>query len=387
MKILFISQYLSGGGLERMVHMLAENLHSKHGCSVFLYAFDGTPSLEIKQNLAAKSITAIHELKSKGFSFKTAWSLARLLRKEKIDVIHTHESAPLIYAVLAKVLSFKRTPIVHTQHSFVHLKTKPYIKHYDRFFQRMAAFVSVVSNLVKDEYVKLGVAPSTLTVIENGVEFPSSPLPHDEKISRRSQVIKSLGPAGDKHAGDVWLLSLARIHNRKGQEHLIKVWNKLSEETRLKCVLLFVGPTTDEKEFEKLQQMKTSSQNSERIIFAGSTTNPGLWIQLSDIFLSGSEYEGLPLAPLEAAGAGLPSILSDIPGHESLNLAYKFSFNDPKTGAQCIQNVITDLTSNPEFFITKNWEKASEVRNKFSVDRMGESYYSVYKSVQRGNKR
>ena len=38
----------------------------------------------------------------------------------------------------------------------------------------------------------------------------------------------------------------------------------------------------------------------------------------SDVFLSASHHEGIPIAILEAAAQGIPCVLTDIPGHKTL---------------------------------------------------------------------
>lgn len=56
---------------------------------------------------------------------------------------------------------------------------------------------------------------------------------------------------------------------------------------------------------------------AEHVGFAGNQPQPLAWYRSADLFVSASLFEGLPNAVLEAAAAGLPLVLSDIPMHRS----------------------------------------------------------------------
>src|SRR5439155_12143322 len=84
--------------------------------------------------------------------------------------------------------------------------------------------------------------------------------------------------------------------------------------------------------------------DNQRIVVVGPSERPQDWIQCSDLFISGSLSEGMPLAPLEAAGHGLPTILSDIKGHRFLeSWAYYFNPHKPEEGAIKIAEVLEAL--------------------------------------------
>jgi glycosyltransferase involved in cell wall biosynthesis len=68
---------------------------------------------------------------------------------------------------------------------------------------------------------------------------------------------------------------------------------------------------------ELWEQARTSAQMS-RIVFTGWLPDPAAAYSASDIFVSTSLWEGLPITVLEAAAAGLPIILSEVPGHRDL---------------------------------------------------------------------
>jgi len=115
-----------------------------------------------------------------------------------------------------------------------------------------------------------------------------------------------------------WMLCLARLHAGKGQDLVLDIWRALSKEARAELSLFFVGQETQAGYREYLDQKILDLPDRERLFIAGPSEHPQDWIQASDLFISGSLLEGMPLAPLEAAGSGLPTILSDIEGHREL---------------------------------------------------------------------
>lgn len=54
------------------------------------------------------------------------------------------------------------------------------------------------------------------------------------------------------------------------------------------------------------------------VVFHGFVDNVVPWLQASDLFVSASASEGMPLAVLEALSCGLPALLSDIPPHREI---------------------------------------------------------------------
>lgn len=54
------------------------------------------------------------------------------------------------------------------------------------------------------------------------------------------------------------------------------------------------------------------------VVFHGFVDDVVPWLQASDLFVSASASEGMPLAVLEALSCGLPALLSDIPPHREI---------------------------------------------------------------------
>jgi glycosyltransferase involved in cell wall biosynthesis len=208
-------------------------------------------------------------------------------------------------------------------------------EYYERIFTFFADELTVVSEDTRDTYLSLGVPARKIHVVPNGVAFTRDPiLERSERLAYRPELVAAT-PALTSLAQDSWLLYMARIHGRKGQDHAVALWSALPEAVRGSSVLIFVGPETEAGQLDRLKALISSAPDRERIVLAGPAQNPAAWLEASDVYLSCSEFEGMPLGPIEAAGAGLPLLLSLIPGHAILaKTSCNYDLADAAAGAR-----------------------------------------------------
>src|SRR5690606_22407170 len=94
-----------------------------------------------------------------GFIFVQAWMAWRLCRRHRVDVIHAHWLLPqgLVAALMARLLG-RHVAFVVTSHGAdlyaLHGRVLDGLK---RFVGRKASFVTVVSNAMREEFIRLGV--------------------------------------------------------------------------------------------------------------------------------------------------------------------------------------------------------------------------------------
>lgn len=79
--------------------------------------------------------------------------------------------------------------------------------------------------------------------------------------------------------------------------------------------LIVVG---DGPERARLESMVADRGLLDDVAFVGFRSLPVEWVRSADMFASASLFEGHPNAVTEAAAAGVPAVLSDIPMHRSL---------------------------------------------------------------------
>ena len=383
-KVLMLTPGLFIGGLERMILNLSKSLKDTTSWQPQVLAYDcgigEKNSPDLISAFQSLKIPVHTQMKPPRFSLKTAAQIASHVSKEGVRVIHTHDLGALIYGALAKVFLFSRVKLIHTQHSFVHLDRSWKYRYYERFFTLFASSVAVVSQNTGNQYLKLGVAKNKLHHIPNGVDFPDSPdLNRALRIERRKKLIRNMNTPLNFGLNDIWILYLARVHSRKGQDHALALWNKLKPETRAKCVLIFIGPATEIAEWTRIEKIARVSNDSDRIAMLGPSLVPEDWIRSTDIYWSCSEFEGMPLSPVEAIGSGVPAILSKIPGHDFLTpFADCYSLADPMMGAEFMENMIARIESNDTLYRAELWKKSGPLRSSFTLSMMSGQYKKLY---------
>lgn len=82
------------------------------------------------------------------------------------------------------------------------------------------------------------------------------------------------------------------------------------------------------------------------ILFSGWLEDPAPALAAADVFVSTSRWEGMPVAVLEAAAAGIPLVLSDVPGNRDLIVAgvaaTTFPFGDSTALASRLHEVLSE---------------------------------------------
>ena len=387
-QVLYLTQFLGLGGLERMILNLARGVKEdgKWAPTVLVYQNSNLGGeVTLHPDFERAGIPVINMDKKGGVSLKVAFRIALEVIKRRISVVHSHDLGALIYAVLAKFISFGAIRIVHTQHTFVHLDNNPRYRYYERFFTLFVDELSTVGESLKTQYGTMGVDTKNIVVIPNGVEFPKEPVANRAAcLELRNELIRNATeqlsiPALQKHIDRTWVLCMARLHPRKGQEHVLEVWTHLSADVRAQAVLIFLGIETLPGALAVLKKHIADANNPPEVIYAGYTMTPTKWLSAADISISGSEFEGMPLGPLEAVGSGMRVVVSDIAGHSMLPASVgRFSLDNKSLGATLLAAHIAATQADPVSARTEAWKTSQEARDAFGIPAMVRSYQALY---------
>jgi glycosyltransferase involved in cell wall biosynthesis len=384
--VLLLTQYLGMGGLERVILNLAKGMRDGGRCKPVVFVYDAIPEAPtLHDDFRELGIEVITMKKEAGFSWDVVRELARVVKSHRISVIHSHDLSALIYAVFAKWASLFRVRVVNTQHSFVHINNGPLYKYYERFFTFFADTACAVSESLRRQYAEVKIDPERVRLVENGMDFPEKPLTSRAAVVelRRKLLASMADREAARHLEDrldwTWLLCMARIHPGKGQDHVLDVWNKLEAAEGKRVALIYLGQESAKGELAKLLGKINSARSRENVIYAGFTKKPSDWRLASDIFVSGSEFEGMPLGPIEALGAGIPVFLSDIPGHSMLpEHVTRFRLDDKAEGAHRLERLISQVSTDFEGSRARAWVEGREVREKYGIPRMTTEYERYY---------
>lgn len=293
-----VLQVLNGehyAGIERVVDLLAMQL-PQHGVDVGFACIkpDRFPAMRMSQ--ATPLVTV--PMRSR-FDFRPAMQLARLVRQERCDLLHTQSARALLLARLASALS--GVPLVHHVHGNTgsEVAGRRYTK-INAFAERLllpgASAVIAVSQSVAEYLRTIGITNEQLRVIPNGV--PARPA-----LSRRAV------------PGAKWRLGfIALLRPRKGLEAFLEA-AALLRRKGLPIELRIVGRFETPEYEQAIHRRAAELQLGEAIEWRGFRQQVDRELDQMDLLVFPSVLpEGMPMVVLEAMAAGTPIVATRVAG-------------------------------------------------------------------------
>jgi glycosyltransferase involved in cell wall biosynthesis len=197
-----------------------------------------------------------------------------------------------------------------------------------------------------------GIVPTEIIhVIENGMHFDES---------------GNCTPLAEPIPDCICLSTAGRMVRQKNQSFLLKVAARLRDQ-QLNFRLIIAGTG----ELEAQLKAETSALNlNSAVLFPGFVTEMATLFNSTDIFLFPSLYEGSPNTLIEAAGAGLPIIATDIPANREIladhSLGRLVTPGDTDGFCQAIQ----ELAGNTSLRHSIGAQAKTEVRRRFDLDKV-----------------
>jgi glycosyltransferase involved in cell wall biosynthesis len=352
------------GGQERVVVELAR-AQVAAGHRVLAISLAHPPEGPHAQNLRAAGAT-VHTLEKRGTGFDVSLvvRLARFFRQYAVDVVHTHNPQPLMYAALAAKIA--GASLVHTKHGANPDRMRR------RILRRAAAafadaYVAVSAATADVAREKRECAAGRLQVIPNGVDIelfaPNEEHRRDVRrglaIPERAFVIGTVG----------------RLAPEKDQALLLRAAAPLlGEDVRL--VLVGDGP-----EAGGLKDLATKLGKEPFVRFAGARGDGHRFYSAFDVFCLSSKTEGLPLVIPEAMAAGLPVVSTDVGGIGSVIEEGRTGRLIPAGDEQALRAALEQLIENRALARRLGQTAQSVARLRYSRQRMATEYSKLYEKV------
>lgn len=241
----------------------------------------------------------------KFISISLVEKLSRLLKQENPDIIQANGSDTLKYAVLARIVSGKRIPIIYRNISMVSAWVgKSFLKEkFYRFLFSKVDFVTSVGNESINDLVRFFSYPKDQTrVIRRGIPI----VPEEKEASRKHvlQLLKVIAPNSRLvvHAGN--------YSAEKNHEFLVEVFASLKKKnSSIKLLLIGSG-----ERYEVISQAIRNSGLQDTIFQLGFRKDINLFLSAADLFVLCSKIEGVPGVILEAAVQRTPSLAIQVGG-------------------------------------------------------------------------
>lgn len=176
-------------------------------------------------------------------------------------------------------------------------------------------------------------------------------------VNERTRLIENpIDPAScaasQAHSENKELLWVGRLSEEKRPEDVVRIF-ELVLKTIPNARLTIVGDG-DEEGREKIESLIAGKNLADRVNLAGFQADVAKYYERASVLISTSMFEGFPLTLIEAASAGLPIVMYDMPYLEFRRL-FEGWLSVPQGDTEAAAHAVSSILSDP-----KEWQDRSE---------------------------
>jgi glycosyltransferase involved in cell wall biosynthesis len=358
------------GGAETVVLRLATRLDPARFNSVALLPEDGWLRERLEENGIQTHVVPFKSWRDSSLPR----GMARLVREQKVDLIHSHLPGFNFYGCL--VGAWTHTKAVATYHGPVELAQQHQLRQKIKLtgVRRLADGVVVVCDVVRHLLEAGGFRPDLITRIYNGIDVARFDVPRANRMRAELRL-----PPDAKLIGMV-----ANVRASKGHEFLVRAAKKVVE-----CApdAYFVAAgDIDPVLGPPLLELVRELGLERRFFFLGFRADIPEVLSELDIFVLPSTSEGFPFVTLEAMAAGKAIVATRCGGPEEVvddgNTGVLVPTRDPDALAEKICVLLRD----PARAAAMATRARAVVQQGFTIEAMVRSYETLYERVVRNGK-
>ncbi len=357
-KILLITSRADFGGGPEHINKLIQIL--KNDIEFFIACPDDYPYWNRYEKILGKE--KLFKIPHRKFKLKFTLSLKEYIKRNNIQLLHSHGKGAGLYSRLLNLLS--GIPCIHTFHGF-------HIGEYNLFQKKIYIFIEKVMSLFTKAFIAVSKSEFNIIydykissaqkihIINNGVEIPAEKV--NEKIFNQNKLK---------------LVTFTRFDYAKNTLLLIDIIKELKNQNKIDLfIFVILGSGSDENIFKE----EMNKENiADHIKLKGFVENTSEFLVDAFCYISTSRWEGLPLGVMEAMSYGVPVIASNVTGNKDLidnkKNGFLYDINNPKEAVECIVKLSEDKNLWKDFS-KECWLK---IKNNFSLEKMCEETKLLY---------
>ena len=296
-------------------------------------------------------------------------SLARFLRENNIDILHTHLFEPSVVGLLAGFLA--RTPLrVVTRHySDYHTRiNRKWHVRLDQLCTRLSHAVIAVSQHTADHMIKTEHAPrQKVHAVLNGIDFDRAQISGSDAAPR----IRREFAAENANL----LVIVARLHPEKGHHYLFQALPEVRRNTRRPVRLLVAGTGPSDRAYhEEVRALGCEDMVS----FLGFRKDAPDLIAAADLLILPSVAEAFGLVLTEALYLGTPVVATRVGGIPEIVDDGAEGILVPPADSKALADAIVTLLNDPERRQRMAGSGRERVLSNFNFENMVRSYEAIY---------
>lgn len=380
-RILHIIDSLGYGGTEHQLVLNISGVQGEKFENIVCYLHQPN---DLERELAELGVPVYHlEVGSRLHWFKGVTNLKRLIRSLNVDLVHTNLYESDVIGGIAGRLAGR--PVISTianvcfePEFMVDNPSLNWLKlESSRWMRLLVAhtcnthLVSVSETVADSVQRRLKISAGKDSVIYRALSKSRLAPPNEEHIRRlRSELgLSDCSPV---------LINVGRLVPQKGQVYLLEAMGRVVEEFP-RARLLMAG---DGGLMPRLTELRDRLGLQEHVTFLGQRDDIKELLEMADLFVFPSLFEGCPNALIEAMARGKPCVASRIaPNSEVIDEGVTGVLAHPRS-SQALADAIIKLASSDPDAVARMGEKARQAsRERFTVRAAVEKLENLYQQV------
>lgn len=353
-----------GGRTKRIVETAARLRH--HGWRVKILSMTPVPAW-VRDRFHADSDWLELNRRPK-LDLAYVFRLARLIRQERISLIHAHCEASYLYGGLAGLLC--QIPVVGTYHrsDLKYFAPSPKLRLFARLLTRSVAISNDRMELMQSQ---LNIAARRISLIHGGVDLRQF---HVLSAEQTPSLKQQLGLPGKK-----LILSIGHLGPIKGHDVSLRALPHILE--RHPDLLWVIAGDGSEEDYARLHKLVRELKLEDNVRLLGQVHNVLDWLQACDLFVQPSLEEGFGLVFVEAGACGKAVVstavggIKDIVLHEQTGLLV--APGDALALAQAVDSLLAD-PNRARAMGAAGWQR---IHDCFTLESMGVKYDQLFTAL------
>jgi glycosyltransferase involved in cell wall biosynthesis len=367
MRVMFLSTSMGMGGADKQLLSAAQLMQAQgHDVCIVSLTELGPMGLEARsQGIRTESLDMRRGVPDPRGLIR----LIRLVRAWRPDVLHSH----MVHAnLMARVVRlFARIPVMISTIHNIYEGGPLWMAAY-RISNGLVDHMTIISEAAADRFVKERIVPrELLTCVPNGVDTERF---RQVAPGTRAALRSSIGVEDHEF---VWL-AVGRFELAKDYPNMLRAFAQVRQRES-SAVLLLVGHGSLQVETESLAQ---SLGLGDRVRFLGVRSDVPEVMASADGYVMSSAWEGMPIALLEAAAAGLPIVATRVGGnHEVVRDGESGYLVPPRDHEALGQAMLRLMQQAPEERRAMGERGREHVRVHYGLGRVVERWEDLYRQV------
>lgn len=368
--LFIIDQLCEMGGAERVLLKMIRLLQAEGGFRCSLLTFRTSESFEEPGKICCPLWVFPLKKTWDWNAVKVAAQIRRLIRHERISIVHTFFETSDLFGGLVSKLS--GCPVLISSRRDMGILRAPKHRIAYKLMGRLYDTVLAVSPQVREFCIQAdGLDPARVQELVNGLEMEQISSAPGRAVMRWQNAI---------HDGVPVIITVANIRRVKGIDVLARAAGMVCA-IYPRALFVVVGESSEIEYCHELENLVTALGLSGNFWFPGAREDVFSLLKMSDVFCLPSRSEGSSNALLEAMACRLPCVATDVGGNREAIKDGENGFIVPSEDWQAMGQRIIELIGDRELAAGMGRRAEAVVRSRFTADVMMSGLITLYRRL------